>query len=399
MRAAYHNVAVMKRWCVPLCLLLAGASRGGLATVHAEPREAAPARVITLGFVGDLMMHSLNRAVADYRDLYRGVEELLRGDDLTFANLEFPVDPGRPYADYPRFNGTAAYLQAAVEAGIDVFSLANNHAFDGAEEGVLQTLRSLDRAGRASGRPVRWAGARANPASPFAAARAEVGGVRVAFLAATEFLNLRGSRGRIAVVDYRDRRQADEFAALVSTVSASCDVLVVSYHGGVEYSSGPGPGLDAFLGRLAACGAVVVFGHHPHVLHAPRFVYAGPSCRLVLPSMGNFLSGQAQYLDPRSGRGAVAPGTGDSALVRVRLACGRGWATVIGVEAVPLAVHWNGRGEMVVGRLSALAGSAPDRSARAVSAWEAYYRGRLDGITDLLEGIVTSSGPAASPPR
>ena len=387
----------MKRWWFPLCLLLAGAPRAALAPAHADPRIAAPVRVITLGFVGDLMMHTINRAAADYRDLYREIEDLLRDDDLTFANLEFPVDPGRPYADFPRFNGTPAYLQAAVDAGIDAFALANNHAFDGAEEGVLQTLRALDRAGRAARRPLYRAGTRANPASPFAAARAEVGGVRIAFLAATEFLNVRGSRGRIAVVDYRDRRQADEFAALVSAESASCDVLVVSYHGGPEYAGGPAAGLDAFLGRLASCGAAVVYGHHPHVLHAPRFVHAGAIRRLVLPSMGNFVSGQAQYLDPRSGSGAVRPGTGDTALVRVRLACGRGWATVIGVEAVPLAMHWNARGDQVVGRLSALAGSAAGRL--APSAWEAYYRGRLDGITSLLAAVVTSSGPAASPPR
>ena len=162
-------------------------------------------------------------------------------------------------------------------------------------------------------------------------------------------------------MDYRDRQAADAFAALVSAESASADVVVVSYHGGVEYASAPGPGLDAFLNRLASCGATVVYGHHPHVLQAPRFVYAGVSRRLVLPSMGNFISGQAQYLDPVSGQGAVAPGTGDTALVRVRVLCGAGWSTVIGVDAVPLAVHWNGRGEMVIGRLEDLAGRLAGR--------------------------------------
>ncbi|OHD73154.1 MAG: hypothetical protein A2177_14395, partial [Spirochaetes bacterium RBG_13_68_11] len=301
---------------------------------------------------------------------------------------------GRPYADFPQFNGTTAYLQAAIAAGIDAFSLANNHAFDGAEEGVLQTLRSIDRAARAAGRTLYRAGSRANPGSPFQAARAEVDGVRIAFLAATQFLNTRGGGERVAVVDYRDRRAADAFAALVGAESASCDVLVVSYHGGVEYASVPAAGLDAFLNRLASCGATVVYGHHPHVLQAPRFVYAGASRRLVLPSMGNFISGQAEYLDPVSGEGAVAPGTGDTALVRVHVLCGTGWSTVIGVDAVPLAVHWNGRREMVIGRLEDLARLSP-----AASAWGAYFRGRLDRITRLFAGVVTSSGPAASPPR
>jgi poly-gamma-glutamate capsule biosynthesis protein CapA/YwtB (metallophosphatase superfamily) len=356
-------------------------------------------RVVTLGFVGDLMMHAINHLAADYRDLFRDVEPLLQGDDLTFANLEFPVDPGRPYADFPSFNGTPEYLQAAVAAGIDAFSLANNHAFDGGEEGVLQTLRLIDRAGRAGGRMLYRAGTRANPEVPFRGARAEVDGVRIAFLAATQFLNTRGGGGRVAVVDYHDRRAADDFAALVRAESGASDVTVVSYHCGVEYAGAPPPGLDAFLDRLASCGATVVYGHHPHVLQTPRFVYAGLSRRLVLPSMGNFISGQAQYLDPASGRGAEAPGTGDSALVRVRVLCGTGWVTVIGVEAVPLAVHWNSRGELVVGLLSALAGSASAGITPAASAWETYFRGRLDGTRRLLAGIVTSCGPAASLPR
>jgi poly-gamma-glutamate synthesis protein (capsule biosynthesis protein) len=350
--------------------------------------------VLTLGFVGDLMMHASNHRMADYRDLYRDIEPLLQDDDCTFANLEFPIDPGRPYRDFPRFNGTPAYLQAAVAAGVDAFSLANNHAFDAAEEGVLQTLRSIDRAAREAGRPLYRAGSRANPGSPFEAARAEVGGVRIAFLAATQFLNTRGGGTRVAVVDYRDRQAADAFAALVSAERASADVVVVSYHGGIEYASAPGSGLDAFLNRLASCGATVVHGHHPHVLQAPRFVYAGVSRRLVLPSMGNFISGQAQYLDPVSGQGAVAPGTGETVLVRVRVLCGAGWSTVIGVDAVPLAVRWNGRGEMVIGRLEDLGEASP-----AASAWGGYYRGRLGDITRLLAGVVTSSGPGASIPR
>lgn len=381
----------MHRWCGVPWLVLAG-SLAVSAPALAAPRAVAAPRELTLGFVGDLMMHGVNRGMADYGELYRGLGGLLRDDDLTFANLEFPIDPGRAYRDFPLFNGTPAYLRAAVDAGIDAFSLANNHAFDGAEEGVVQTLRALDAAERAAGRPLARAGTRANPEIPFGAARLEAAGVRISFLAATQFLNARRGRERVMVVDYRDARAADGFAALVAAESAACDVLVVSYHGGIEYADAPEPGLDEFLGRLAACGATVVYGHHPHVLQAPRFVFSGLCRRIVLPSMGNFVSGQAANLDPETGLGAEAPGTGDGALVRVRLLCRPGWATVIGVEAVPLAVHRDGRGELVVGRLAALAGSGPDPSAR-----EAYYRGRLEAITGLLAGVVTSCGRAASP--
>jgi poly-gamma-glutamate capsule biosynthesis protein CapA/YwtB (metallophosphatase superfamily) len=369
-----------------LCLLLAAVAS---TAATAAPRAASGRRVLTLSFVGDLMMHGANRDAGDYRAVYRAVEDLLRGDDLTFANLEFPIDPARPYADFPAFNGTPAYLQAAVDAGVDAFSLANNHAFDGAEEGILQTLRALDRAGRVAGRTLYRAGTRANPGSPFAAARFEVGGARISFLSATQFLNTRAGRERVDLVDYRDRAAADAFVARVRAESLACDVLVVSYHAGVEYSAGPRSGLDAFLDRLAAAGATVVHGHHPHVMQAARFAYAGPFRRLVLPSMGNFISGQAEFLDPFTGGGAVAPGTGDSAIVRVRVLCGGGWATVLAVEPIPVAVHRDARGSLAVALVERLAAGADGGTG---TAWRTYYRGRLADIRGLFAGVVTSSG-------
>jgi len=86
--------------------------------------------ILQLTFAGDIMIHTANYLTADYPAIYRSIAPLLRKDDLSFANLEFPVDPSRPFSSYPRFNGSPEYLRAAVEAGIDVFSLANNHAFD-----------------------------------------------------------------------------------------------------------------------------------------------------------------------------------------------------------------------------------------------------------------------------
>ncbi len=385
-----------RRSLLPCLLLAAAACVAPRAVAGATgPCAVADRRVLTLSFVGDLMMHEANREAADYGGLYRDVGDLLRGDDLTFANLEYPVDPARPYADFPAFNGTPAYLQAAVDAGVDAFSLANNHAFDGAEEGVLQTLRALDRAGRRVGRTLYRAGTRANPGSPFAAARFEVGEARVSFLSATQFLNTRGGRERVDVVDYRDRAAADAFVARVRAEKGACDVLVVSYHAGVEYATAPCAGLDAFLDRLAAAGATVVFGHHPHVLQAARFAYAGPLRRLVLPSMGNFISGQAEFLDPVTGGGAVAPGTGDSAIVRVRVLCGGGWATVLAVAPVPVAVHRDARGDLAVAlveRLAGVSGAAIPASAPRATAWQAYYRGRLADIRGLFARVVTSSG-------
>ena len=87
--------------------------------------------MLHLVFAGDIMGHDVNYRMADYRDIYRGVRQYLGDADLAVANLELPVDPTRAESGYPRFNGNAAYVRAAVEAGFNLLSTANNHAFDG----------------------------------------------------------------------------------------------------------------------------------------------------------------------------------------------------------------------------------------------------------------------------
>jgi poly-gamma-glutamate capsule biosynthesis protein CapA/YwtB (metallophosphatase superfamily) len=140
-----------------LCLIL-------ICRVHAQE----PVR-LTLTFLGDIMAHTVNYRVGDFHDVYRGLEDTLLGDDLTFANLEFPVDPTRPLQSYPQFNGSRDNWKAAVESGIDVFSLANNHTFDQGTEGILQTLRAAAWVEESSGRRITVSGTRGNPESPFRA--------------------------------------------------------------------------------------------------------------------------------------------------------------------------------------------------------------------------------------
>jgi len=66
------------------------------------------------------MHHEINADTPDYDRIYDSARHLLHIDDLSFANIEFPVDPAREPAGYPIFNGTVEYLEAAVRAGFDL---------------------------------------------------------------------------------------------------------------------------------------------------------------------------------------------------------------------------------------------------------------------------------------
>jgi hypothetical protein len=75
--------------------------------IEVEPRRPVAhweADTLELSFVGDIMAHRVNFETTPLSRIYAGVAPLLQSDDASFANLEFTVDPERPYSTYPRFN-------------------------------------------------------------------------------------------------------------------------------------------------------------------------------------------------------------------------------------------------------------------------------------------------------
>ncbi len=350
--------------------------------------RADSGKVLHLTFVGDVMAHERLFAASDYRDIYRGVQDVLDASDLVFANLEFPVDSTRPESGYPLFNAHPDYVRAAVEAGIDVFSTANNHAFDGGEEGVLQTVRALTLLADRSSRRLFFSGIRGNPRRPFVPETLLVNGVRIGFIAVTQFLNEWGGGRYVHVVDYADRDEADEFAAFVKDASPFYDLFIVSYHGDREYVQEPDPGKRAFFHRLVENGATIVFAHHPHVLQQYELVGVRGAQRLIMYSMGNFISGMAWRGSPPDPDGLSAL-ISDSIMLQVEVLTGGRGATVSRAVPVPIADSLNAKGEIVVLKLDELA----DGRAGAPAAWRPYFQARRERITKLL------SEPARSIPE
>ena len=349
-----------------------------LALAAAVPAVAAVPADLRLAFVGDIMGHEVNYAMDDYHDIYRGVTDLFRSQDFTFANLEFPLDPSRPSSGYPYFNGTAGYLAAAIDAGINLFSLANNHAFDGGEEGIFQTYRQLEHH-REDGRVLAFSGTRGNPWKPFEAQSFTVRGVHVGFIAVAQFLNERDGGRYVHVVDYADASQAEEFLSWVRAVSPMYDLFIVSYHGDREYVQVPAPAKRAFFRALLSAGAQIVVGHHPHVIQEYETVESRGARRLIMYSMGNLVSGMTWRMAPSQLRGVLAA-TGETFLLQVRVHCGADGCTVQETDPVPLAVYQDPNGHEVLARMEELATGGVKVSAE----WRAYYAGRLALMREFL---------------
>ena len=332
---------------------------------------AAWAETLTFSFVGDIMAHTVNFQMPEYDRIYDDVRDLLQEDDASFANLEFPIDENAPYATYPRFNVHRPYVEAAIRGGFDIFSLANNHSTDRFAGGVTATLDAAAALSEEHG--VLFSGLRRSADDGWQLEVIPFGETTVGFVAFTQFLNDPWNGAELVYL--ADYRNGDSRTALLEAVAgwdSECDILVVSYHAGVEYVVDPDPGKGAFLRDMVAAGADVVWSHHPHVLQ-PWELLAGPDGgdKLVLYSLGNFVSGQTWRLSPGDYARRRAF-TGDTAVVQVALHADARRSTVVEVRPHLVSTVNDRVAGPMVRELPALVAEHPEESWRRFF----YHRSR-----------------------
>jgi poly-gamma-glutamate synthesis protein (capsule biosynthesis protein) len=285
-------------------------------------------------------VHGRGMPDGGYTWLYAPIADLLGEPDLTFANLETPIAPGVPGGtrEYV-FNAPQDAAAALHDVGIDVVSVANNHAFDQGRPGFEETLRRVQQAGLTA----IGAGPEGRAAGPV---RIDVAGLRVAFLGYSTFFNAEGNacpRATPGAPPCIQASQLDREKVVedVRAATATSDAVVVSIHWGVEYEQQPRAEDVELAHRLVDAGALVVLGHHPHVLQ-PLELHRAPDGRVgvIAYSLGNFVSNQSRNFVFGVTPDKVAA-TRDGVLLRVALArkdYGRGVVRVDvdGADFVPL---------------------------------------------------------------
>ena len=216
---------------------------------------------------------------------FERVQNRLAEADFVFANLESVISDqhGETQSKKSNIVFCAPPIAGTVlhDAHISIVSTANNHAYDYGMKGIAETVRSLNDAG------VLFTGTTADSMTGFPPVIIEKNGIRIGFVAYTQFVNFRGAwRGCISLYDsLRARNEIDSLKRKV-------DLVVASFHGGEEYKDTADGKTLLQLHQLADYGADIVIGHHPHV---PRGVIAcGRS--IIFVSLGNFVFYQPQHV-------------------------------------------------------------------------------------------------------
>lgn len=228
--------------------------------------------------VGDGVADAMDRLGTTYP--WSGVAPTLKAADIAFGNLECSISTrGTALVKEFTFRGSPTRLKEIVRyAGLDVLNLANNHVGDFGPAALVDTIRNV----RASGALAVGAGYDVQDAAkPRVVTRL---GLRVAFVGFSD-INPAGF-GAGPSTPGTQFATPEAIAASVKAAKRRADVVVATFHWGIERDPHENARQRAFADEALAAGASAVIGAHPHVLQPIRS--AGPH-RVVAYSLGNFV--------------------------------------------------------------------------------------------------------------
>ncbi|MCL5058331.1 MAG: CapA family protein [Actinobacteria bacterium] len=244
--------------------------------------EAAPQIIVSL--VGDVLLASgVGSAIAASGPDYPWLDtaRLLRHSDIAIANLECSVsERGNPVPEKKyTFRAAPDSINGAVNAGVDVFTLANNHVMDYGADAFMDTLRVIKEKG------LSYAGAGVNEAEAFRPVLLERNGFKIAVLAFTKVVprtDWIAGKNRPGIASGYSRKLMMES---IRSAAEKGDIIIVCMHWGQETADYPSREEIALAHSLIDAGADVVVGHHPHVIQGLE-LYKN---KLIAYSLGNFI--------------------------------------------------------------------------------------------------------------
>lgn len=247
--------------------------------------------LVTFAFAGDIllddeyaMMFRYRSRGSDINDTFSAdLLERMRSVDVFMLNNEFPFSTrGAPTEGKTfTFRANPDNVEMYELLGVDVVSLANNHAYDYGEEALLDTFATLENAG------IPYVGAGRNIDEARKPVYFIANGIKIAVVSATQI-------ERNAVPDTREATATSagvlrcmDPAALLEVIAEArqnSDFVILYIHWGTESQAETDWLQDKQAPVYAQAGVDLIIGDHPHCLQKLDVESGVP----VVYSLGNY---------------------------------------------------------------------------------------------------------------
>ena len=258
-------------------------------TPEPAPEPTPPPPPIKLIVAGDVLTGEKigPHIVADNYDkiLDEVTAERFRNADVVMINLETAVSKrGTPIPDkaytFRSPPENLAFLRDYL--GVDIGSLANNHALDYGRDAFEDTLVHMREYG------IEPIGGGMNLDEAAAPWIVEVGDVTIAFFASNQILpavSWTATDSRSGQLVTRDPSNLGILEKNIRTAVEECDYVIVYMHWGIELDRRPNDMQKRTAHALADMGVDIVIGSHPHVIQSLEYYNDTP----IIYSLGNFI--------------------------------------------------------------------------------------------------------------
>ncbi|MBQ3945043.1 MAG: CapA family protein [Alphaproteobacteria bacterium] len=240
---------------------------------------------VKIFFAGDFCSKPSTSKITVSDDL----KELIRSCDLKVVNFEVPLKPNvtLPIQKRERFfqhDDTPEFLRGL---GFNLFSMANNHAFDWGDEGFKKTKAALGDEAFGAG----------TYDESYQVKIIEMGGMKIGFFA----LSFAAYKGVFDDVTHHEGLGCAYINDLrvnhdIIEAKKNVDYLFILPHDGIEYIDVPMPETIARYRDFIDYGADGVIGTHPHCPQGWEEYKGKP----IFYSLGNFLFNSKEGYDYRA---------------------------------------------------------------------------------------------------
>ena len=222
----------------------------------------------TMTAIGDTLCHNTQYWDAynsstkqyDFSYVYDNIKDYTSSADITIGSLETTfAGEDRGYSNYPVFNSPDSLATGLKDIGVDVISLAGNHALDYGYSGICRTIDVLDNVG------ISHLGTYKSAEDQDKILIKDVKGVKIAFINYTYGTNgIPVPSDKPYCLNLIDKDLISK--QIKQAKEQNVDMIVACMHWGTEYKTSANDEQKELADFLFKSGVDIILGNHPHVI-------------------------------------------------------------------------------------------------------------------------------------